>query len=311
MVCFAGVSIDAAQVYAEGSNKPLILKDGNGTFLGNIISARGENSFGATESYTTYFPAVNGILSYIVDDFAHTVTFGNKYAVFYTQSNCQGTGYAGQSDSVQSQWIRQDYNGNFFKKGAPVTVTAVSTYGDEGCVNADPETIDTYEIIPVTLAAGVGSPALPVTVSEQSPSAPPATIRKSANESITSSTLLQNDDQFTFQLQAGKTYVVQGVVIASSPSGTPDIKIAFTDPLSSDMNMTYVAGSGAYGVLQTSGDISSRINLPANNLVPITISGTIVAGADGSLQLQWAQFASNANAVSVLKGSYLKVTEIQ
>jgi hypothetical protein len=136
--------------------------------------------------------------------------------------------------------------------------------------------------------------------------------RKSVDESVANSATLQNDDQLVTAIKSGKTYVVEGTVFVSSTSATPDIKVAFTAPSGSDITIGYTsnAGAGSSGVLTTSGAASTRIPLPANSPVPIRIEGTIVAGADGTLQLQWAQFASNIAAVTVGKGSYLEVAEI-
>ena len=103
------------------------------------------------------------------------------------------------------------------------------------------------------------------------------------------------------------------LVIASTTSATPDVKIAFTSPAGSDMNIGYVAASGSSsggGILQKSGVASARIPLPANTPTPIMIRGTITVLSAGTLQLRWAQFASNAKAVDIAKGSYLRVSAI-
>lgn len=142
--------------------------------------------------------------------------------------------------------------------------------------------------------------------------ASPTAVRKSATESVVSSTALQNDDHLSLQLFSGKTYIVEGLIIASTTSGTPDIKIAFTSPASTEMTIGYtaVAGSATSGGMLQSASASGRISLPANTPVPIVIRGTMLAGNTGTLRLQWAQFTSNGSAVQVAKGSYLKVTEI-
>lgn len=145
------------------------------------------------------------------------------------------------------------------------------------------------------------------------PPLPPFEIRKSANESVTNSAALQNDDHLAVSVEAGKTYIVEGAIFAASPSATPDIRIAFEVPSGSDMSIGHISAAGAAvdgGLLETSGASSVRIQLPANTSVPIMIKGTVVAGATGVLQLKWAQWGSNATAVTVKKGSYLRVEEI-
>lgn len=138
-------------------------------------------------------------------------------------------------------------------------------------------------------------------------------VRKTVNESVANSIALQDDDSLNVPLIAGKSYIVTGAIFASATNATPDIKIAFTAPNGSDLTIGYTsnAGAGSSGELETSGIASSRIPLPAITKVPIRIDGTVVAGANGTLQLQWAQMGANAAAVTVNKGSYIRVTEIQ
>jgi|GEM_PF-2372302 len=140
----------------------------------------------------------------------------------------------------------------------------------------------------------------------------PSAVRKSTNESVSSSTVLQEDDQLSLQVQAGKTYIVDGLIIASSTSGTPDFKMAFISPASSDMMLGYLSSEGKGtdgGFLRSSGNIAN-INLTANKTTQIVVHGTILVGSSGALKLQWAQDSSNAGAVIVGKGSYLRFTEI-
>lgn len=137
--------------------------------------------------------------------------------------------------------------------------------------------------------------------------------RKTADESISSSANLHSDSELRVAVKSGKSYTVHGAVFARAANATPDIKIAITSPTGSDMVVGYTSteAAGSSGVLDVSGNASSRIPLPANTLVPISIDGTIVAGGDGFLQLQWGQFVSSAATLKVGKGSYFKVEEIQ
>jgi hypothetical protein len=170
-----------------------------------------------------------------------------------------------------------------------------------------PTVTTTYTLTASNQGYATSTASVTVTVN-----AAPTAVRKSSSQSVTSSTALQNDNQLSLQLFAGKTYLVDGLIIASSTNATPDIKVAFTEPTSSTMTIGYVAAAGSSssgGVLQTSGT-GGHVALPANNPTPIVIHGTVVAGTNGILQLQWAQNTSNAATVQVVKGSYLKVTEI-
>lgn len=172
-----------------------------------------------------------------------------------------------------------------------------------------PETTTTYTLTASNQGLATSTAQVTVMVS-----AAVTAVRKSTDESVTNSTSLQNDDELAVTVLAGKTYVVEGMLVASSTSGTPDIKIALTSPSGSSMAVGHVSAAGAEvdgGVLQASGSSSgARVHLPASVPTPIIIRGTVVVTNSGTLQLQWAQFASNANAVIVGKGSYLKVEEL-
>lgn len=148
--------------------------------------------------------------------------------------------------------------------------------------------------------------------------APPApsgssAVRKPANESVTKSATLQNDDALKLALVAGKTYVVDGVIFVSAGKNIPDLRIAFAAPNGSDMVIGYITDAvlqNGSGVLTQSNASSRRIQVPASTSIPIAIKGTIVAGTAGDLQLKWAQFTSSTNSVTVTKGSYLAIREI-
>ncbi len=141
-----------------------------------------------------------------------------------------------------------------------------------------------------------------------------STKRKAVTETVTGSAALQNDDALSLPVKTGKTYIVSGTVFALSTHQIPDIKIAFTAPSGSDIAIGYTSNEGllgSSGELQVSGVASERIPLTVNTVVPVHIEGTVVAGGNGTLQLQWAQSVSNNHAVKVNKGSYLKLEEVQ
>lgn len=134
-------------------------------------------------------------------------------------------------------------------------------------------------------------------------------VRKPSNESVVSSTVLQNDDALSLQLAASKTYIIDGVIFATSTSATPDIMIGFFGQTGVDLAVGYTNDTNE--MVLTSGETSSRIALPANTPTSIHIKGTIVTGStSGDFRLKWAQATSNANATTVLKGSYLRAVEI-
>lgn len=134
-------------------------------------------------------------------------------------------------------------------------------------------------------------------------------VRKSSNESISTSTVLQNDDELKLSLAANKTYAVDGVLFASSTSATPDIIIAFFGQTGSDIRIGYT--NDVNELVLFSGDESNRIQLPADIPTSVHIKGTVTTlSTSGDLQLKWAQATSNTNATTVMEGSYLRAEEI-
>lgn len=141
-------------------------------------------------------------------------------------------------------------------------------------------------------------------------------VRKTSDESVTSSTTLQNDDELKLALESGKSYAINGALFATSSSATPDIKIAFTTPSGTTMDIGFMAAFGGSlrraELLDTSGAESSRIAIGANNTTIIQLMGTLEVGVTaGDVTLQWAQRTSNGNATTVTEGSFLSIVEIE
>lgn len=141
-----------------------------------------------------------------------------------------------------------------------------------------------------------------------------ATVIKPSDESVTSSTTLQDDDAFTFALKANTKYVISGGLFATSTVAQPDIKIAFTVPSGATMDIGYLAQGGSSRtaeLLETSGTASAQIDIPANTNTLIQQFGSVVTSStSGNLQLKWAQFSSNATATKIKQGSFITVTEV-
>jgi uncharacterized repeat protein (TIGR01451 family) len=140
-----------------------------------------------------------------------------------------------------------------------------------------------------------------------------SSIRKSADETVASSTTLQSDDHLVLTLGAGKSYILEGALFATSTNANPDIKIAFTGSTISVMDIGYTSSSttqfGRAGLLET-GAASPAIPIQANEISLIQIDGTIVMNSTGSITLRWAQNTTNANATRIKQGSFLSVQEI-
>lgn len=139
-------------------------------------------------------------------------------------------------------------------------------------------------------------------------------VRKAVDETITSSTSLQNDDELFLSVDANKTYEVFFVATYNGATAG-DISWRVTGPASSTLTMPSIgiqqagAGSGddlteaynqALPVAQQYGALGTGI------LSPIYWHGLIVvAGTAGTIQFQWAQNTSSGTATTVKAGSFM------
>lgn len=143
-----------------------------------------------------------------------------------------------------------------------------------------------------------------------------AVVTKASDESVSSSTVLQNDDELFFTATSGGIYEIEGVIIYASPAGggTPDIKVAFGEDATT-------RGGVAVTGLQTTVDTWTFIatinsNQTANAAVgtnagnrAILINGGFL-GNGGTFRFLWAQNTSSGNATTVKAGSVLRYRRV-
>lgn len=142
-----------------------------------------------------------------------------------------------------------------------------------------------------------------------------ATIVKATTESVSSSTTLQNDDELTFAVVSGKSYLIELFVHYDEPvgSGTPDIKFACSLG-TADTGNTFTLGLFQYlntSNVSTLTHISDIANLAAaagaaGSARFLYIRILTVVDENGTFVFQWAQNTSSANATRVLAGSILR-----
>lgn len=134
------------------------------------------------------------------------------------------------------------------------------------------------------------------------------TVTKPINETVTASTVFQNDDHLFFPIGANETWAFRFTVLANVPA-TPDIKFAVTAPSGATCVVSFVDAeaavtNGNFGCGVSTGLITGN---GANDVYEVV--GTVTNGATaGVVQLQWAQNTSNAAAVTVLAGSSVFAT---
>lgn len=142
---------------------------------------------------------------------------------------------------------------------------------------------------------------------------------KTATESVTSSTTLQNDDELLLSVLANTTYFVFGLLFYDgatagdfkfSWTGPSGYAFDFSAPILGTGTTSAVVDGGATNTLNmtafTEADTVGAGAAGAGTTIAITITGVlIVGGTAGTFQLQWAQFGSSATATRVFAPSCL------
>lgn len=139
---------------------------------------------------------------------------------------------------------------------------------------------------------------------------------KTATESVTSSTTLQNDDELFLPLEPFSTYLVLVCLAAAGPTGA-DIQVAYTVPTGAQGRRHNIGLSTP----TTSTTGNSRISVhgwtntttygTTTTTVSIIEEGIISTETNGGLlQAQWAQNVSNATAVTVEAASFMRVQRV-
>lgn len=146
----------------------------------------------------------------------------------------------------------------------------------------------------------------------------PKAVVKTANESVTSSVTLQNDDALFLSVDTNAQYYVSCLIYCDGAS-TGDIKIQFNGPASA--TFTGLVNGLSLGASDGTGDQVASIDIAtaksfglaggAGVTRPLHVSGTLItAGTSGTFQLQWAQDTSDATATRVMAGSHLMLFRI-
>lgn len=146
-------------------------------------------------------------------------------------------------------------------------------------------------------------------------------VLKSADESVTSSTTLQNDDALVYTIGDTGTYVFDAYLwVTSAANAAGDINVAWSFPtgtchwgghalftdLASSVSGTFAASSH---LSATSGSSVHGFGASTSQTM-IWLHGILIATATGSLQFMWCQNSSNANATTVKAGSHLVVRQV-
>jgi hypothetical protein len=147
-------------------------------------------------------------------------------------------------------------------------------------------------------------------------------IKKAANESVTSSTTVQNDDDFSVSLEAEKIYAIDlYLTVSGAAAGDYKGQWAVTGGVvgyTSKMCLGPESGTASVSatlVFARSVGVTSPVTYGVDGTNNSMISEhflaeTTTAGTAGTLTLQWAQGTSSATATIVGSGSYMVITEV-
>lgn len=150
----------------------------------------------------------------------------------------------------------------------------------------------------------------------------PLFVRKTADETVTSSATFQADDHLTLALAVNTTYAFQLLLITNCSTDVPDLKGRLTYPAGCEISWgeqaisftpTTADGDGVWNA--ESADSTSPTNTffvgTINGTVNGLVTGNIVVGAtSGSLALEWAQNTSNGAGTVLKKGSHMMLSRV-
>ncbi|MEU0716846.1 hypothetical protein ABZ498_06645 [Streptomyces lavendulocolor] len=148
------------------------------------------------------------------------------------------------------------------------------------------------------------------------------TVYKTADESVTSSATLQNDNHLLVSLAANAEYIIT-VRLAANGASSGDIKTAWTFPAGTT-TQRFCRGPAVSSATTTADTTVRASGITNGHLVEINygvfttgqqsyIEETLyvfTSGTAGTGQLQWAQNVSSATATTVEEGSFITAERV-
>jgi hypothetical protein len=141
--------------------------------------------------------------------------------------------------------------------------------------------------------------------------APTFVVTKTADETVTSSTTLQDDDHLSQTLTGGKSYYWELALLVgrSNTTNSPVLKIAV------DANSTgywFQIGAIIGTLLGDNTSVNTNATIATNVGVPtrVVFNGVNKVGSTTTLQVKWAQNASVATGLILYAGSRLTIWEV-
>lgn len=182
-------------------------------------------------------------------------------------------------------------------------------------INIVNKTLDGYTIGSITPAAGTFTTvnATTLTGALSASSVNNGTVSNATALSVASSTTVRPVTGLTVALIAGGTYFVDaGFPVTAITAGGVNLQLTTPDTLTlTSANLVGLTYSGTTIVADTAvSALSADIVNYANTATLVTLNGTIIVNAAGTLNISAAQHTSNATSSTIQAGSYLSVTRI-
>ena len=132
-------------------------------------------------------------------------------------------------------------------------------------------------------------------------------VYKGSNGSVTSSTTLQNDDDFSFSIAASETWK-GSIFLDISAGGSGGFKCDFTVPSGASGSMAMMSSMAGVNIanvsVATGGGFTMGITAGRGLALNFTITNSTNAG---TVQFRFAQNASNGTATTVRGGSLMNI----
>lgn len=138
---------------------------------------------------------------------------------------------------------------------------------------------------------------------------------KSANESVTSSTVLQNDDQLFVSVAANASYILD-CWFQYTAAAAGGLKLDWSVPSGAACSTTnFGVNFGGvltdYNVVVTAAGSTRSVGGNGAVVMSCQPRGYVTVGStSGNVQLRWAQDTSNGTATTILTGSYLRLVRV-
>lgn len=141
---------------------------------------------------------------------------------------------------------------------------------------------------------------------------------KTADETVTSSATIQDDNHLFFDVNENQTWELNGQLQVDNSSNNVNVKVAFQLPTGATMKM-YVTGiqdAGGNAIqgsgLMTTSNASKTILISGGVSTLITFRGVITTGSSsGTVEFRWAQGTSNNSGTVIRSGSYMKIMRVE